>query len=288
MSANKSKILVPLDFSEQSLIALEQSYNLAKNSDAEIVLLYVVEELNPVVKILYKDLGDIEQAVERNLKNLADDKAKDTNLKFSTVVRKGRIYTQIAKVAQEIDASFIVMGKTGRYKSKHIGTNTLRVVKTAPCPVITIKGKDHHDGCGNIVLPLDLTKETSDKVNKAIEIAKVFNAKIYVVSILLTSKKEVMFKLEDQLLTVERHIKKEGVPCSIEFVRIIKGETTLAKALIDYSEKVKADLILVMTQQEKDFKDYFIGSRAQEVINSSEIPVLSILPSSRDRIAPVE
>ncbi len=75
MSANKSKILVPVDFSEQSLIALEQSYNLAQNSDSEIVLLYVVEELNPMVKILYKGLGDIAAAVEKNLKNLAEEKS---------------------------------------------------------------------------------------------------------------------------------------------------------------------------------------------------------------------
>ena len=43
MKTKQNKILVPIDFSEQSLIALKQSYNLAKIQDAEIVLLYVLE-----------------------------------------------------------------------------------------------------------------------------------------------------------------------------------------------------------------------------------------------------
>lgn len=53
MNTHSNKIIVPIDFSEQSLIALKQSYNLAKIQEAEIVLLYVFEELNPVMKVFF-------------------------------------------------------------------------------------------------------------------------------------------------------------------------------------------------------------------------------------------
>ena len=48
------------------------------------------------------------------------------------------------------------------------------MVRESKHPVITIRGKVHRDGCKTILLPLDLTKETREKVNKAIELAKIF------------------------------------------------------------------------------------------------------------------
>lgn len=282
---NKSnKILVPVDFSEQSLIALSQSYNLAKKIDAELVLLYVIEEVNPLVKRMYRELNEIKGAVENNLKNLAEEKSKETGLVFSIEIEEGKIYNKIVEVAEKINARFIVMGTKGNENSKFIGSNANKVVKTAPCPVITIKGQQHKKGCDKIVLPLDLTKETSDKVNQAIEIAELFTAEIFIMSVLQTGKEEIVNKLKDQLLMVRQYIENRGVKCTAEIVKILKSEESLANALIKYAEKIEADLLMIMTQQEKDIKELFIGSKAKEVINNSEIPVLSIQPSLKDRI----
>lgn len=284
MLQNKNKILVPIDFSEQSLIALSQSYNLAKKINADVVLLYVIDEVNPMVKMFIKGLDEIRDAVESNLKSLADEKIKETGLKISTLVEEGKIYQVINDVAERLQATFVVMGTKGVDSSKFIGSNALKVVKTAPCPVITIKGKEHNKGCSKIVLPLDLTKETSDKVNKAIVIAKIFDAEICAVSILLTGKEDVVSKLKDQLILVQNLIEKNGVTCSVEMVKILKKDDKLSHAVIAYSKKNNADLIMIMTQQEKDIKEFFIGSHAREIINNSDIPVLSIQPSIEDRI----
>ena len=48
--------------------------------------------------------------------------------------------------------------------------------------------------------------------------------------------------------------------------------------VLGYAKEVDADLIVIMTQQESDFTDYFIGSTAQQVIYHSRIPVMSIRP----------
>lgn len=284
MLRNNNKILVPIDFSEQSLIALSQSYNLAKEIRAEVILLYVIEEVNPMVKMFIKGLDEIRDAVESNLKNLAEEKSKETGLEISSIVAEGKIYSKIIEVATLIKATFIVMGTKGAENSKFIGSNALKVVKTAPCPVISIKGKKHKKGCDRILLPLDLTKETSDKVNKAIAVAKVFKAEIYAVSILLTGREEVVNKLKDQLTLVKQYIEKKQVKCTAELVKILKTEDKLSNAVIEYGQKIEADLIMIMTQQETDIKAFFIGSNAREVINNSDIPVLSIQPNEKERI----
>ena len=176
------------------------------------------------------------------------------------------------------------MGTKGGEGSKFIGSNANKVVKTAPCPVITIKGKLHNQGCERIVLPLDLTKETSDKVNQAIFFAKLFKAEIFIVSILLTGKEEVVNKLKDQLIIVKHYIERNNIECTAEVVKILKSTESLSNAVIKYAEKNNADLIMIMTQQENEIKQLFIGSKAKEVIKNSDIPVLSIKPSITDRI----
>ncbi len=285
MSLLKNKILVPLDFSEQSLIALEQSYNLAKISRAGIVLLYVMEEPSGLLKLFAKPPAEIKLFIEEKLEELIEEKQAETGLEFEYLISKGKPYEKIIEVAEMIRAKMIVMGtKAGASISKFIGSNTLRVVQTAPCPVVTIRGKEHKKGCDIIVLPLDLSKETTHKVDKAIELAQYFDAEIRVISILKTGNPMVIEKLTAQLKHIGNKIQLEGIKTVLNLIKIIDGEDTIGGAVVAYAEKINADLILVMTQQECDPKFLYIGSAAREIITTSKIPVMSVLPEKVERI----
>ena len=285
MSNTGSKILVPIDFSEQSVIALSQTYNLARETQAEIVLLYVIEDGGMLSKFFTKQQHeDMKKEVQAQLDKLADEVKKQKGLTVSTMIAKGAPYDKIVEVAEMLNAEFIIMGCNGHdsIRKKFMGSNSLKVVRESRIPVISIKGKHHRDGCKNIVLPLDLTKETREKVNRAIWLAKLGNgAAIRVVSVLFTTDEFVVNRLTRQLGQVKTYIDKAGVECSAEIIKGIKGEETLAQNIIDYSKKVDGDLIMIMTQQEVDFTPYFLGSAAQEVIVNSDIPVLSITPMVR-------
>lgn len=285
MPAAKNQILVPVDFSEQSLIALDQSYNLAREIGAELTLLYVIEEVGMLAKFFSKQQDEeMRQSIEENLRKLADDVEKKSKIPVNVLVAKGTVYDKIVEVSEMIQATMIIMGCNGStaIKRKFIGANSLRVVRESRVPVITIKGKHHRNGCRNIVLPLDLTKETREKVSKAIELAHLYNgAVIRVVSVLFTTDEFIVNRLTRQLGQVKELIEKAGVECTAEIVKGIKGEETLAQNIIDYAHRVEGDLLMIMTQQEVDFTQYFIGSAAQEIINTSDIPVLSIIPAMK-------
>jgi nucleotide-binding universal stress UspA family protein len=226
----------------------------------------------------------MKSSIQESLNKLSADVEKKSKIKVNTLIARGSVYEKIVEIAELLNATFIIMGCNGGtgIKKKFIGANSLRVVREAKCPVITIKGKHHRDGCKNIVLPLDLTKETKEKVNKSIELARLGSgAAIRVVSVLFTTDEFVVNRLTRQLGQVRTFIEKAGVECTAEIIKGIKGEETLAQNIIDYANKVDGDLIMIMTQQEVDFTKYFIGSAAQEVINSSDIPVLSIIPSMK-------
>ena len=52
----------------------------------------------------------------------------------------------------------------------------------------------------------------------------------------------------------------------------------MAKSIITFAHKVNADLIAIMTQEENGISDFFLGTLAQNIIFSSDIPVLTINP----------
>ncbi len=277
-------VLVPLDFSEQAIIALEQAANLCRAFHSELHVVSVIQDDFSLSKLFTDvDQTQIIAKLKDKLNGFVQEKSAAYGLNITTHVEVGAIYEQIVKKAAELNATLIVMGTTGTttLKKKFIGSNALRVVRESQIPVITIKGKHHRKGCQNIILPLDLTKETKEKVAKAIEFAKRFGSVVRVVSVLMTNDEFVVNRLTRQLDQVKKTIEASGVSCTAEIVRDTKGSHTLSESIIDYANKSKGDLIMIMTQQELDFTDYFIGSSAQGIIHGSDIPVLSIIPSPK-------
>ena len=286
MSIESSRILVPIGFSDQSMIALGQAFNLAKIKKSKIILLSVIEEPSKIESLFLDDkTHELQEKVNQKLVEVGKDYAEKYNVEVDTMVAKGRVYEQIIDVAEMLSADLIVMGTNGapqEVMKRVIGSNAERVVRLAHCPVITIKGKDHKNGCENIILPLDLEKQTREKVTLAIEYARYWNATIRVVSVLLRDKQEIKDKLVRNLNQVEKFIQDANLNCTAELLTGEKGKG-LAESILDYEKKFESDLILIMTRQEDIFSNK-LGTAAREIIYRSEIPVMSIKPHEREDV----
>jgi nucleotide-binding universal stress UspA family protein len=281
---DKNIIIVPLDWSEQSLIALDQACNVAETLHASLHLVYVKDAPGIFGKKEHEE--ELNHEILAKLNETGEGIRRDRKISVTTEVRTGKIYDQINEAADELRAAFIIMGTSGSQglKKKFIGSNALRVVKQSHTPVITIKGKHHTKGCKIIVLPLDLTKETREKVGKAIEFAKAFRSLIITVSVMETEDEFVINHLKRQMTQVHAYIEEHGVQVTSDLVHK-KG--SVAETILEFSKNVNADLLMIMTQQEVDFTDLFIGSQAQAIINHSEIPVLSIIPRPKELTSPI-
>jgi hypothetical protein len=257
-------ILVPIDSTEQTIIALQQTYNLARLTNSKIVLLSVDEGEPPFV--------------QNRLAELAKEASKKSGQPVETMIREGNVYEEIIKVADVLNPLFIMIGLTSKITvGKIIGKNAFKMVRESKHPIITIRGKEHREGCKTILLPLDLTKETREKVDKAIALAKLFNAAVRVISIMITTDEEFENKLISHSNQVWKRIKEEGIKCSIKTLR---GKD-VAQMVLDYGKEVDADLIMIMSKAELSVKEFFIGTVAQHIINESDIPVLSYRPMER-------
>ena len=280
-----NKILIPIDFQKQSLLALEQSYNLAHLLLAEIVLIYVHEQSGMFTGIFTSDQNnEMLSKVDEKLAELAGKASIASGIAISYRIEKGRIYSRIIDVAKEIKAQYIIMGTHSsadeEAEEPRVGANTSRVIRSATCPVITLNTRHIYSGCRNILLPMDLTKETRQKVTIAIELAKFYGAGIKVVSALWSKKDPVIVnKLYQQGKQVIDFIASAGIESTFEVVESIGGEKTLVPSVLKYAEEQgDIDLIIILTQQEIGIVEFFVGSHAQEFIRLSDIPVMSIIP----------
>jgi universal stress protein A len=135
-------VLAPTDFSAAALAGVRGALEVAARYDAELVLLHVVEPLNPV-SYLRCDVerqahSELRRHTERELAALARDLAR---IRVRWFVREGVPWLTITRFAKTVGADLIVMSTHGRSGLKRVllGSVAERVVRHAPCPVLTIR-----------------------------------------------------------------------------------------------------------------------------------------------------
>lgn len=140
------RILHPTDFSEQSVAAAEYASLLTRLGDAELHLLYVVEEA--MGKIPQPDLGfpapgnraAVEEAAWPRLQEVVGVRLPDPQ-RMILATRLGPISDQIVAYACDNDIDMIVLGTHGRRGVMHalMGSVAEAVVRKADCPVLTVR-----------------------------------------------------------------------------------------------------------------------------------------------------
>lgn len=258
-------ILIPVDFTKQSLAAIKQSYNLAKYTHSRLILLHVYvkngEESTDALNKLVK-LTEHESGVPTEYMNVIGD-----------------IYEETDRIAEEIKATMIIAGLESHMRFRDIvGSSASKLIRKAPCPVITIRGNDLRDGCENILLPIDMSPETREKVDVAIQFAQYFGASIRILGVFNASDADYENRLLAYAHQVKQFIKSKGISCSNKSIPAVDIATTV----VEYANKIESDLIIIMNKPDLGVLEYFKGTDAQKVVDTSNIPVMTIQPMKRE------
>jgi len=263
----KEIILVPLDFTEQSIYAISQSYNLARYTNSKLLLLHV-----------YEKQGD-EKYDE--ITKLAKRTTEESGVVCDFMNIKGNIYKETVRVAGEVNAKLVVVGIESHMKASDIFSESAsQMVRECSCPVITIRGREQRDGCENILMPIDLSRESREKVDMAIEFAKYFGAAIRVLGIYSLKDEKYENQLHAYVHQVKQYIKSKGVTCSNKTM----PSESLAETVVEYANKIESDLIMIMNKPGLSVKERFVGTLAQKVIDISNIPVMTVNPRERETL----
>jgi nucleotide-binding universal stress UspA family protein len=161
-----------------------------------------------------------------------------------------------------------------------VGASASKMIRECACPVISIRGKEHKDGCENILLPLDLSRESREKVDVAVQFAHYFGASIRILGVFSLSDAAY----ENQLLAyshqVKQYIKGKGISCSNKSL----ASDSVADTIVEYANKIESDLIVIMNKPTLSIKEFFSGTEAQKVVDISNLPVMTINPSKKESL----
>lgn len=260
------KFLVPHDFSSVADTALEHAAKVAKTTGGEVHLLHVVSKPNQV-----------EEARE-NLNKVIEKASEKYSINFTPHIRIGNIFDDIGDTAKEIKASLIFMGTHGaRGWQKIMGSDALKVITHSEVPFIVVQEKGIKDtGYDDIVVPLDLDKETKQKLSIVADMAKYFHSKVHIIA----PKEEdeyLLHQLNSNIIFAKKFLHDRG----IEFTTHI-AEDDFEKAIVRLATSIDADLIAIMNMQaNKVAGNFFSNSSEQHLItNEAQIPICVVNPMS--------
>jgi nucleotide-binding universal stress UspA family protein len=261
---DKNVILVTWDFTEKSEFALEHALLAAKSLKAAITLLHIVKKDSEI------------PSMQERLHGVIADRYNKLEIKPSALVKTGTIFTTIGEAAEEIGAKMVYMGTHGiKGSQKFFGSWALKVISTTKVPFIVVQAPPSGQMYREIVFPVNYRKENKESINWIGFFSRHFSSKIHIF-IAKHSDTNFIKGIESNILFLAKNFKTKGVEYVIEEA---PGETDFVKEVVDFTKRIKADSIFVVTTKDIGFTDYMLGAHEQYIIaNSFDIPVICINP----------
>lgn len=278
------KVLVPYDFSEQALNALNFSTGLAEKIDGVHIAVVNVLEVPYVSSIGTMGGGDVMpemenqvffiQLMERRKEQIAElkEKYKDKKFTFSAKLKLGNAFKSISESILEEKPDLVVMGSKGSSGVEEvlIGSNTEKIVRTANCPVVTVKSATDPSKFKKIVFASDFKEEEDEIARRMKNLQSLFDADLYFVVVNTPANFETT---RDSIKRIGMFVKKycfEGVKAEIY------NSLSEEAGIIEFAEDIDADLIAMATHGRTGFLHLITGSIAEDVVNHSKRPVWTL------------
>lgn len=259
---SKNIYIVLHDFTPVGDAALNYAVNLSSNLVNEIKLVNLVSDKKDVAASISK-LNDIISKI-----NIP------TNTEISSLVRVGSIFEDIAKIVKEEKANLIIMGTHGaKGFQKVFGSFAMKVITSSDVPFFVIQKDTQAKAVKKIMVPIDLEKESLQIVNIAGDLAKMYDAEIYLVAekhddVLLSQR------IKNRILIVRKQYEERSIKCNIE---LIKGSGSYANKIMSYSIENNIDLIAIAYHTSSLFPQF--DTFAQSLITNKELLPCVILNS---------
>lgn len=267
--------IVPIDFSNESLSGLRMAVLFSHRKQVNIQMVYVQQKSVDYDRLsLEKEQEYAEENFQKIVKEFEPQLSNDSKLRY--IIKKGRIYQEIVNQAQSYTDSVITSSTHGAsgFQEFFIGSNTYRIISATDRPVITMRKNDCPSDIKKIVLPIDLSADTRQKVPFTTELGILFGAEIHVVGLHISKNERDKRKVRSYVSQVSGFIQGKVNCISNE----VKGDS-VAELVVNYANAVRADLISITTEKTTGLS-LIIGNAAHQVLNKAEVPVLCLTPKN--------
>jgi len=262
MDQIKKIVLVPYDYSELSEHAVKHGIQYATVTEAQLVLLHIIPDLSTEAEALHK------------LQAAAEVFSAKYGIKIECKIRPGRVSTAIHTVAENLNASLVVM-KTQKPigKEKITGTRAIRLMSGSRIPFIVVQAPPKRIGLRKIVFPIDFRKENKEKLSWISFLSKFYTSKIF-----LFKPNVSDYVVRNNLDFSRRFL--EGKSIDYEIITG-KSKYTLAKDTLEFAHQIDSELIIILLSKHINWFNLMVGLEDQRFIsNDYKIPIMCINPRS--------
>ena len=269
------RIIVPIDFSNEAMEGLQLAVTLSQKIPSTIEMVYVQKNKNEFYHITQEREHELAEKKFNNILDTYRDKIPEhSELRY--IIKKGKIYQEVVNQAHSFDDSLIVSSTHGAsgFERFFLGSNTFKIITATDRPVFTIRDTISPKTIKNIILPIDTSHDTRQKLPFTTEVARFFDSYVHVLSVCQTLTKEFKKRLETYSRQACEYLEKH----EIHYTKEGRSGKNITDMTLEYAKEVKADLISIMTEQSLAFSGVVLGGNAQDMLNKSDYPVLSITP----------
>lgn len=267
-------ILVPVDLSPVSIAAVEVAAQLARPTNATVVLLHLI----PFPKVAYA----VVESAYYVKKEYARTLIKDARLHLQDIVDRPDFADVTFKVKIEIlegsladnvvrrRADLIVMGSTGAKGWKELtkGSNAEHVIRNAKRPVLIVKGAVDTFVPQKVLFATDLNE--TDFIAKGLKMLHKQTIDPYFVYVDNGMYRFDADELRAKMAALAKKLKLD------HYTFTIYNDATHERGIIDYAHEIEADLIVMHTHARKGLEHLLLGSVTEDVVNHADIPVMSV------------
>ncbi len=269
-------ILVPVDFSENCLSALNSAKLIARKTKAKIYLLhvyypYVPTEISvPVSMGIYKD---VEESLRNDLQRYLEE-VRAEGLEAEAIWAEGKILTAVTEYAESLKADLVVIGRTGKggFLDKLFGSVATDIVKGLECaPVLTIPPGAELKRIDKMVYATRLENDENDAIRKVAAIAGDLGARLQFMK--LNSLIQPDIQPDHQFIGP---IKEEFGFTDEDFVLVDIGRHSIIEEIEKQALQLEADILVVSTKEKGFIEELLVDpSVSKKLVLNTSTPLLT-------------
>lgn len=278
------KILMPTDFSVNSINALQYAVSLFKNEECTF---YLLNTFTPVLYdteyILYNNTQPGLEEIYRNnsekglqkVKRRITSNNKNPKHNFELISAFNLLIDEIKEQVKEKNIDLVVMGTQGATGAEEIllGTNTVQAIKKVRCPLLAIPSEYEFSTPENILFPTDYELDYSnEKLQLLRDIINSYNSKLNILHVL--DKKELSAEKEKN----KKLLAKQMDMLTHQFHSIEKKELT--DAIYDFQNEHPTDMLVMINNKHSFFENLLFRPVINKIGFHIKVPFL-VIPSGK-------
>lgn len=270
-------IVVGIDFSKNSHNAMKHAVAISLRNKAKLHLAWVKTAAMKTDLAVSTTTDNYMKTVRDKLNQWVEEcKTEAPESSVTSIVLEGKPAVELCKYASNLPKAMIVMGTHGvsGFEEFFVGSNAFRTINLTSVPVLILReGIEINRDLTEILVPIDTSFETLQKMKIAIEFAKDFNAKICLLGVINPVTNDIKHVINVQLNHAAAMCKKANVRYDVQTLDV-PGDSI--SALLGAAKKMDVNLMVIMREEENDLSSVWMGSNTRQIVNNSPMPLLIV------------